>query len=155
MKLLRQEQMLEKINAKYKSNLTLEDVLDKIKFVNRFKMPFLIINIIAYALSVITFVLIGVNSEFSLMLIYIWSAFLTVVFFMEAIGFLYFGRRLVNVLPDNVRDKMKRVRMEMYIYLSIYLSIYLNLFCSIHLSIYRILCILVYRHLYILTHLSS
>ncbi len=132
---------MEKINAKYKSNLTLEDVLSKIKFVNRMKMPFLAVNLVAYALSILTFIFVGINDPNDLYFLYIWAIFLSVIFFLEAIGFLYFGRRLVNVMPDNIRQKMKRVRILLISYGE---SIWLFL---LTLSIVILIFILISLHL--------
>ncbi len=108
--------MLEEINAKYKSNLSLEDVLSKIKFVNRMKTPFVAVNMVAYALSIVTFIMSGLEDPNELYLLYMWAIFLSVIFFLEAIGFLYFGRRLVNVMPDNIKQNMGRVRKGYYLY---------------------------------------
>jgi len=108
-KLLRQEEMLEKINVKYKSNLSLEDVLAKIRFINRLKVPFLVINLSCWALSLLTFIWNGLNLKGNQSIVYVWAVFLSIIFFGEAIGFFIFGRRLMNVMPEDVRGKMTKV----------------------------------------------
>ncbi len=63
MKLLREDEMLFKINSKYQSNVTLEVVMNKMKLFDRLQIPFLILNIFGY---IIAGILIGVICKWRL-----------------------------------------------------------------------------------------
>ncbi len=44
---LKREELLSKINKNYNSNITLEDILKKVQFLPKLKIPFIIINLIS------------------------------------------------------------------------------------------------------------
>jgi len=107
--MLKKEEMLEKINAKYKSDLKLEDVLSKIRFVNRLKLPFVIIVIISYVLTAILYALIIVEAQNITSIVYIWAIFFVALYLVITIGFTVYGRKLIGVLPNAMAKRMRKV----------------------------------------------
>jgi len=107
--MLRKEEMLEKINQKYKSDLKLEDVLERLRFVNRLRFPFVLIIIISYVITAIMYALIiaGVSNLTSIT--YIWGIYFVGLYLMVTIGFSVYGGKLIKILPVTFGTKMKKV----------------------------------------------
>jgi len=108
-KILRREEMLEKINSKYKSNVTLDSVLSNIGVMNKTKIPFIILNILAFVIQEIRDIWYGVTvnpqNDFSIP----WLVLMGFLYLIESIGFLIWGRRMVNILPQLMVKKLQRI----------------------------------------------
>jgi len=120
-KILRREEMLEKINSQYESKVTLEDVVSKTRFMSKLRIPFLVLNGFAFIVGLardIAFVSIPPPRAIH----YVWSVVFLFLYFFEGIGFLIYGRKVVSVLPDILAVKMRRVTKSISIIAVLFIS---------------------------------
>eukprot|EP01117_Protostelium_nocturnum_P001782 TRINITY_DN1222_c0_g1_i1.p1 TRINITY_DN1222_c0_g1~~TRINITY_DN1222_c0_g1_i1.p1 ORF type:complete len:409 (-),score=84.55 TRINITY_DN1222_c0_g1_i1:56-1282(-) len=112
---MKKETALSKINKNYNPNVTLEGVLSSMSFINRIKIPFIVLIVFEWLLMIIRECLIqtktigtGEGSR-GAWVQYFWIWYFTLVYGIECAGFFFWGPRLVKSMPEALQAKMRRV----------------------------------------------
>jgi hypothetical protein len=106
---LKKEEMLKRINSAYNPNLTLETVVERVQFLRKLKYPFIAVILVGYLMQ-ITRELYRAYAPVAFDFEYIWFAYNAVIWLATAIGFFTYGRKLTQIMPDEIKEKMKTVR---------------------------------------------
>jgi len=106
-KVLQQEEMLQKVNSRYKSKITVKDILSKVKILNKLRWPFVVVNTFGFLFAIAELAVIGKPVQQ-----YVGASFVAYFFFMyllESIGFIVYGRKLVVFLPGHFKKKILKI----------------------------------------------
>jgi hypothetical protein len=107
---LRREEMLRSINKNYKSDVTLDDVLNATKIFKRSTLLYAIANVLAWVFQFIRETLLGLRvTSTKTAMQPIWMAFFGVLYFTESIGIVFYGFRLIRIMPPQIMRKMRTV----------------------------------------------
>ncbi|PRP88970.1 hypothetical protein PROFUN_02248 [Planoprotostelium fungivorum] len=112
---MKREEMLQKIKPGYEPNLAMEDILLKISLVSRFRFGYIIVCIISL-LAYIGIVLVELTAtRQSIWQTYIvfYFSFYTVVWILFCAGYMYYGLRLLQIIPDVMQGRIKAVMILM------------------------------------------
>jgi len=107
--ILKKEAMLERINKRYQSNVTLEDILGRVRFLQTLRIPFIVINALDVVLIIMYQIVRGVDPRSVNDAGDVWVVYTCILFVVLAGGFLFYGRRLLRVMPTIMVRKMKRM----------------------------------------------
>jgi hypothetical protein len=105
---IRREEMLEKINSRYKANVTVEDVLAQATLLKRLKIPFILVANVGFIVTVIHEfwrAYVEVDFDFS----YLFAAYFILIWISFTIGFFIYGKRLMDLMPQNISKKLRKV----------------------------------------------
>lgn len=106
---LNKEHMFQKINKNYKrKDVTLEEVVHKVKFLSQLKLPFTIFAVFVF-ISMMTLTVIGGLGIQLWLLDNIVNAELALIYVVLTIGFLVYGRKLVSLMPYELTRKVRKV----------------------------------------------
>ena len=97
--------MMRKINSNYQKEVTVESVVEKVRFLKKLKYPFIVI-IFINAVLMIVWAFFERNGLYTIVLFAIWL----IVFILNCVGFLVYGRKLVSLMPKDIVKKVRRVR---------------------------------------------
>ena len=108
--------MFQKINKNYKGKeVTLEEVVHKVKFLSRLKIPFAIFVVFVFVSMMSLSVLIGLDIQ-PVLLDYLVHAQLAIYYLKLSVGFLIYGRKLVSLMPYEITKKVRMVRVSRQIF---------------------------------------
>lgn len=106
---LRKEEMLQKISIRYKpKDITLEDMVEKLKFLGRLKIPFTFLIVLLFVIIYATQIVAGLNIQVLLM----GNIMFGVVFIyytITCVGFLVYRKKLISIMPFELTKKVKKV----------------------------------------------
>ncbi|PRP86144.1 hypothetical protein PROFUN_03131 [Planoprotostelium fungivorum] len=119
MRQLRQASMMKKVNSNYQGELTLEQVVNNLTFLQRFKIPFIVITFIAFTVFVgrIVGVHMIITPKAWDTFFPIVETFYCVVWFCYGVAFTIYGIKLCRVMPDLVSSKVKLMTYKMIVIL--------------------------------------
>ncbi len=103
---LRQEEMLEKINQKYKSNISLQTILTNMNGIHKLRIPFAILLVTIWIMQVVRDFMYALVFDTHVRTIH--SFYLSFVLLVEFIGLVYYGRKLISIMPDDIAARTKR-----------------------------------------------
>ncbi|PRP86094.1 hypothetical protein PROFUN_03081 [Planoprotostelium fungivorum] len=115
MKSIKQRDMMMKVNSNYQGELTVEQVMTKLTFLQRFKIPFILVTVISGSVWVGRIVgnyKIWTVSAWRTFYPFEWSFFST-VWLLFGIIFTVYGIRLCRVMPEMMAHKMKMMTFKM------------------------------------------
>ncbi|PRP80765.1 hypothetical protein PROFUN_11505 [Planoprotostelium fungivorum] len=115
LKSLRQQEMIKKINVNFSATLSVEDVLDRITFLQRFRIPFAICCVITVCLW-ISFTAAYFHSRDPTGLSRFamgYSAFHAALWTCFAFAFLFYGLKLLRILPASIGPKIRKMTFQL------------------------------------------
>jgi hypothetical protein len=104
--------MLQSISINYKGKpITIEDILKQAKFLRRLKFPFVGTFIVIFLLDIVKAVTKqhGITTVPSAIL----AAVAAFAWLLCVLGFLIYGRRIVQLLPNKYSTKVKRLTVQL------------------------------------------
>ena len=106
--------MLQKINAKYPGKeITLQLVAKKVHFLSKLRIPFIIIVSLFFILYIVSTAVIYADIQSELPTVY--YGYIGVNWVVLATGFIFYGRRLVNLMPSSLFKKVNKVKKYSYL----------------------------------------
>ncbi|PRP83593.1 ARP protein [Planoprotostelium fungivorum] len=115
LKSLRQQEMIRKINVNYSGAISMEDILKRIAFLQRFRIPFGIGSLITIGLWILwivgTYHFTNTNSIKSLQIAY--NAIQVAIWCLFFLGFVLCGIRLLRILPPTVAPKIRKMTYQL------------------------------------------
>eukprot|EP01119_Soliformovum_irregulare_P011605 TRINITY_DN2926_c0_g1_i1.p1 TRINITY_DN2926_c0_g1~~TRINITY_DN2926_c0_g1_i1.p1 ORF type:complete len:373 (+),score=33.97 TRINITY_DN2926_c0_g1_i1:59-1177(+) len=107
---LKKEAMLSKINSSYSKDITIEDVVDRVRFLRRLKWPFIVIVILGIMIDIVYVVMRAAhNYNEGVTITITWTAYYTFCWFSYSFGFIIYGYRLIRLLPLEVSTRMREL----------------------------------------------
>lgn len=111
---LKKEIMLSKINSSYSKDVTIDDVVDKVRFLRKLKWPFIVIVILGFIIDIVYLIMRAIHPwNEGIIITYVWTVYYTFCWFMYAFGFVIYGFRLVRLLPPEVSGRMAQVSLQL------------------------------------------
>jgi len=104
-RVLHREDMLQRVNTQYQRNITLQEMLNKVNILNRLRIPLIIANILGFLFAFAEIALIGTLTANSVGAVY--GVYYVIIYLVESIGFIIYGRKLVAFLPGFFKNKMR------------------------------------------------
>ena len=107
LKALKREKMLQSINSKYPGiEITIEDVLTKVHFLSRLKIPFIISVLL---LTIINEICQTVGVIYAPSLFWLRTIYVALFWLILNIGYIIYGRKLLNLMPPELVKKVRKV----------------------------------------------
>ena len=102
--------MLQKISIHYKpKDVTLEDMVEKLKFLGKLKIPFTVLVIMEFVIIYATQI---IGALFIKITIVMFNIMITAVFLyyvVISIGFLIYRKKLISIMPVQLTKKVRKV----------------------------------------------
>jgi hypothetical protein len=107
---LKREEMLRSINKNYKSDVTLNDVLNQAEIFKRSRVLYVGANVLAWVFQFIRETLFGLRAVSTKSALNpVWMSFFALLYFTETFGIVFYGFRLIRIMPAQMMKKMKVV----------------------------------------------
>jgi hypothetical protein len=120
-KLLKNNEKLRKINQNFKGEITIQEVIEKgaknVRALNIIKVVLVILNFLTWSLQLIREVLLGlkiVTMKTKEMQV-TWLTWLLLMYVVQTVGIIYYTPRLLSIMPDQIKKKMKRITRMMVV----------------------------------------
>jgi len=108
LKRLDHAEMIAKIRSDLNRDVTLDEILQNVKNVHRFRIPCAVVVIFFIVFRAIGMILRGVRSPTWLPMQTAFNALIFAAYAITAFGFIYFGRKLYSLFPRPFSNRMKK-----------------------------------------------
>jgi hypothetical protein len=112
MKRLHEAEMLSKIKRDYDPGISIEDILQDVKFIHRWKIPIFVIVSLFFAFRMIASVLKGLLIFEHLQVTLAYTILNFIAMGGYAVGYIYFGVKVYRLMPKPIDKRMKKLTIE-------------------------------------------
>ena len=106
--------MLQKISIHYKpKDITLEDMIEKLKFLGKLKIPFVLLVGVQFVIIYVTQIIGAIPGQNAVAMLNALFVVVIVYYVVISVGFLIYRKRLVSLMPFELTKKVRRVQISL------------------------------------------
>jgi hypothetical protein len=109
--------MLKKLSPQYESKATIDDILAEISTLKRLKFPMLLVCVGAFCIGMCSDLLVGLGIVPRDIIFPWWALYYGIAWGISILGFFYYRRKLLQIMPLAVLPKIQKVKATLPIYL--------------------------------------
>mmetsp|Transcript_13738 Transcript_13738/g.19051 ORF Transcript_13738/g.19051 Transcript_13738/m.19051 type:complete len:374 (-) Transcript_13738:23-1144(-) len=123
---IRKENMMQNINVHYKGKeVTVEDMVERVKFLQKLKIPFALFLILLTAAIYVMEIFMALEPQLTTSLLAILNIMVGLCWLFMLLGFLIYGRRLIRLVPFQITKKVKKLTHKLTVLSAFILLLYI------------------------------